>query len=72
MPTMRINSGTIQKLGKLELLCKKSSGTFIQSLVKLVSPTANKTLDGLAESIIVGDMTGRGISTFELKPCRIS
>ena len=29
MPTMRMNTGTIQKLGKLELLCQKSSGTFI-------------------------------------------
>ncbi len=67
MPTMRPNTGAIQKSGKLELLCQKSSGTFIQSLVKLVSPTASKTLEGLNESIIVGDMTGRGISTFELK-----
>ena len=72
MPTLRANSGTIQRLGKLDLLCQKSSGTFIQSIVKLISPSSSKTLDGLAESIIVGDMTGRGISTFELKPCRLS
>jgi len=26
----------------------------------------------VAESIIVGDMTGRGVSTFELKECRLN
>lgn len=26
----------------------------------------------LAESIVVGDMTGRGVATFELKECRLS
>ena len=70
MPTMRVNTGTVQKLGKMELLCQKASGTFIQSIVKLVSPNATVTTEGLSESIIVGDMTGRGISTFELKECR--
>jgi len=68
MPTMR--GTTVQKLGKLDFLSQKSSGTFIQSIVKLVSPNAETTPEGLAESIVVGDMTGRGVSTFELKECR--
>ena len=59
----------MQKQGKLELLCQKSSGTFIQSIVKLAAPNQPRPSD-LNESLIVGDMTGRGIATFELKDCR--
>jgi hypothetical protein len=29
MPTMRANTSTVIKLGKLDLLCQKTSGTFI-------------------------------------------
>ena len=70
MPQVRANTGTISKQGKLELLCQKSCGTFIQSIIKLASPNALVTPEGLAESIVVGDIAGRGISTFELKECR--
>lgn len=40
--------------------------------MKLAAPgsTSEKSSSGLTESLIVGDMTGRGIATFELKDCR--
>lgn len=72
MPSMRANTGTVLKAGKFEMLCSKSSGTFIQSIVKLAAPGSDKRPTDLAESIVVGDMTGRGVATFELKPCRLN
>ena len=72
MPSLRANTGTVQKAGKFEMLCSKSSGTFIQSIVKLAAPGSDKRPADLAESIVVGDMTGRGVATFELKPCRLN
>lgn len=72
MPTIRANTSTVTKLGKLDLLCQKTSGSFIQSIVKLCGPDVKESTESLElpESIIVGDMTGRGVSTFELKDCR--
>ena len=69
LPSYRANSTLIQKLGKLDLLYSKTSGTFIHSIVKLEDPKSQTSNDQM-ESIVVGDMTGRGVSTFELKECR--
>ena len=67
LPQAHGPGGSLTKPGKLDLLCSKESGTFIHSIVKLATPGTTSMPDGLPESLIVGDMTGRGISTFELK-----
>ena len=38
LPSMRANTNTFVKAGKFEMLCQKSSGTFIQSIVRLAAP----------------------------------
>ena len=63
---------SVTKKGRLELLDRKLSGTFIQSIVQLPQSKKFSKQYDLPVSLVVGDMAGRGIQTFELREARMN